>query len=82
MKTKAAGWSLIKKLIPLAVATEKSKHEIFNEVGNVDLAMRFLHGKIRKSDTKADVQVALDFGIKGLDTGFWRQVPLLNALTP
>ena len=29
-KTKAARWSLIKKLTPLAVATEKSKHEIFN----------------------------------------------------
>lgn len=39
MKTKAAGWSLIKKLIPVAVATEKAEHEIFSEVGNVDLAM-------------------------------------------
>ncbi|KAK0603555.1 hypothetical protein LWI29_006214 [Acer saccharum] len=97
MKTKAGGggWSLIRKLIP-AAASERSHQEIFNEVGNVDIALHCLHRQIRKSDAKIDVQITLmkleklDVCIRdvesGLDCLFRRliqnRVSLLNILTP
>ncbi|KAL5819017.1 hypothetical protein ACOSQ4_022859 [Xanthoceras sorbifolium] len=93
MKTKTSGWSFIRKLIP--AASERSQ-QIFNEVGSVDVALHNLHGQIRKSDAKIDVQIALktletfDATIRNLETGLdslfrrliQNRVSLLNILTP
>ena len=72
LKTKAGGWSLIRKLMPVA---SKGGQEIFNEVGNVDAALFLLHGQILKNnDAKFDVQIAhrrletLGSCIKGVDS--------------
>ncbi|KAL5819019.1 hypothetical protein ACOSQ4_022861 [Xanthoceras sorbifolium] len=71
MKTRASGWSLIRKLIP---ATSERSQQIFNEVDSVDVALHNLHGQIQKSDAKIDVQIALrtletfDATIRDLET--------------
>ncbi|KAK4843527.1 hypothetical protein QYF36_009280 [Acer negundo] len=97
-KTKSSsssGWSLIRKLIPAAASSDQTSQQIFNEVGSVDIALRNLHRKIRKSDVKIDVQMAsrrlemLDATIKDLETRLdclfrrliQNRVTLLNILT-
>ncbi|XVF15997.1 hypothetical protein REPUB_Repub09cG0204300 [Reevesia pubescens] len=72
MKTKAGGWSLISKLIPI---TAERSQKVFNEVGIVDFTLYTLHGQVRKHDAKIDVQIELRrletlFGsINGVEAG-------------
>ncbi|KAK8673341.1 hypothetical protein V6N13_111684 [Hibiscus sabdariffa] len=93
IKTKAGGWSLISKLIP--VAAERNQ-KLFNEVGTVDFTLYTLHGRVRKNDAKIDAGVELRrletlcATIQGLEEGLdclfrWLikiRVSLLNILTP
>ncbi|GMI68243.1 hypothetical protein like AT4G35660 [Hibiscus trionum] len=93
MKTKAGGWSLISKLIP--VAADRNQ-KLFNEVGAVDFTLYALRGRARKNDAKFDAGVelmrleTLCATIEGLEEGLdllFRcliklRVSLLNILTP
>ncbi|KAK9010966.1 hypothetical protein V6N11_043828 [Hibiscus sabdariffa] len=56
MKTKAGGWSLISKLIPV---TGDRNQKLFNEVGIVDFTLYTLHRRVRKNDAKIDARVEL-----------------------
>ncbi|GMI86318.1 hypothetical protein like AT4G35660 [Hibiscus trionum] len=93
MKTKAGGWSLISKLIPLA---DDRNQKLYNEVGIVDFTLYTLHRRVRKNDGKIDARVELrrletlsatiEDLEEGLDCLFRRliklRVSLLNTLTP
>ncbi|XWS42211.1 hypothetical protein CRYUN_Cryun17cG0148700 [Craigia yunnanensis] len=94
MKTKAGGWSLISKLIPVVAA--KRSQKLLNEVGIVDFTLYALHGQVRKNDAKIDAQTeirrleTLSASIKGLEAGLdclfrcliRNRVSLLNILSP
>lgn len=95
-KTKAGGWSLISKLMPIRSSSSSEKeHKIGNLVGSVDFALYSLVGNLQSSDTKAEVESAQrmleTFSLKsegivgGLDCMFrclvQRRVSLLNILT-
>jgi len=90
------GWSLISKLIRSGLLASDKSQKIFNEVGNVDIALCSIQGQMRKNDAKVDVQEvqrrleALDACINGfnakLDCIFrcliQNRVSLLNLATP
>ncbi|XAR73707.1 hypothetical protein NMG60_11007771 [Bertholletia excelsa] len=91
---KPKGWSLISKLVLVKPVTSARGHKVFNEMGGVDDALNCLHGGMKGSDAKYDLQQsrrrlqALDAGIEGLEGGldclFRRliqtRVTLLNVL--
>ncbi|KAH8508130.1 hypothetical protein H0E87_010312 [Populus deltoides] len=90
------GWSLISKLIRSGLLASDKSQKIFNEVGNVDIALCSIQGQMRKNDAKVDVQEVqrrletLDACINGfnakLDCIFRclirNRVSLLNLATP
>lgn len=96
MKTKANGWSLISKLVPVTFAGSERAQKVFNEVSNVDIALCYLDGNFRKNGAKIDVQMVqrrletLDGVVDGLEGGLdclfscliQHRVSLLNLLTP
>lgn len=96
-KTKANGWSLIRKLVPATFAgSKKAEKMMFNEVSNVDIALCSMDGNFRENGAKIDVQMVqrrletLDGTVDGLEGGLdclfrcliQHRVSLLNLLTP
>ncbi|TQE06183.1 hypothetical protein C1H46_008248 [Malus baccata] len=55
--TTGSKWSLVSKLMAAKFAAAEKAQKVYNEVGSVDDALCSLHGNIRKSDAKIDVQV-------------------------
>jgi len=96
VKKNTGGWSLISKLIRSGLLASDKGQKIFNEVGNVDIALCSIQGQMRKNDAKIDVQEVqrrletLDVCINGfnakLDCIFrcliQNRVSLLNLVTP
>jgi hypothetical protein len=96
VKKNTGGWSLISKLIRSGLLASEKGQKIFNEVGNVDIALCSIQGQMRKNDAKIDVQEVqrrletLDVCINGfnakLDCIFrcliQNRVSLLNLVTP
>ncbi|XP_057492429.1 uncharacterized protein LOC130778027 [Actinidia eriantha] len=74
-RTRSGGWSWISKLVLTGPVASERGHEVFNEVGILDIAMKSLHGGIRRNNEKIDVQMArrslqaLDACMEGLEGG-------------
>ncbi|GFY87809.1 hypothetical protein Acr_05g0014480 [Actinidia rufa] len=71
----SGGWSLISKLVLTGPVASERGHEVFNEVGSVDITMKSLNGGIRRNNEQIDVQMArrslqaLDACMEGLEGG-------------
>ncbi|KAH7519843.1 uncharacterized protein LOC107424324 [Ziziphus jujuba] len=95
-KTKAGGWSMISKLMPIRSSSSSEKEKkIGNLVGGLDFALYSLVGNLQSTDTRAEVEMAQrmletfsltsEGIVGGLDCMFrclvQHRVSLLNILT-